>query len=361
MPWILKGSIKGPKGSSVRGQIGLTGLTGKEGRRGQDAPTIIDIKIVVVTKTRFYFVYSFSDGTSISSNTIELPEGEKIIQSYYSIGGGSSSGGGTSTPLEVQKDGIILGNAEKMDFTGDNVNVAWDAIENKTTISVDKLLTKDEGLDLGPTDTIDFKGPGVVATYADGVTTVQIDAVGGGSLTVLDEGTEISNSVTDINFVGDSVKVTAQTVLSQWDTLSDVTSMGDYIAGNPTFINVEVTAPSKFTFDKEASERIEKFELVRMDTQTTVSVGSLNDYSSAKVTAIALNGGNPGALITGLIFGVLDDVIFDFPINEPLFLQADGTIGLTAPSASGEFITKIGYSLGTGSIFITITDPIEIL
>jgi len=325
MPWVLKGNIKGPKGSSIRGPIGLPGLSGRDGIgiNGEDAPKIVDIQIEVVSSDRFYFVFYFDNGTKIESNTINLPNGKTIIQSYYSAGGGSSSGT-TGTTLEIQKDGVVLGTAEKLDFVGSNIDVVWDGLQNKATISV-------------------------------------TGSAGPGSLTIHDEGVEISDNVTDINFTGSAVKITSPTVMSQWAKLSDVTSMEDYITGDPTYVTVEIKDPSKFSFDKEASEPVVKLECIRMDSQTTVRTATNDTYTNAKVTAVALNSGNTGALITCLLFGILEDPSFNFPMNEPLFLQDNGTIGITAPTTVGKFITDIGYSLGTGAIFINIKNPIEIL
>jgi len=103
------------------------------------------------------------------------------------------------------------------------------------------------------------------------------------------------------------------------------------------------------------------WSLIRLETSSTVSKATIDSYTNAKVIGIALNDGVMGEKIRILLFGVAEDASFTFAINEPLFLQSDSTIGLTAPIASGEFITEVGQSLGTGSIFINVSNPIEIL
>jgi len=279
--WVVKGNIKGPQGLSIRGVPGVQGLTGRPGINGldgKDAPTIVDVELEVVNKDMIYFIFTLSDGKKLETNTVTIPSMKAVLQSYYSIG---SSGGGTSVPLEIQKDGAVLGNAEKIDFVGANIDVTWSEIDKKATVSV-------------------------------------TGSAGPGTLTIHDEGIEISDQVTDINFTGSAVKITASTVISQWLKLSDVTSMADYITGYPTYVTVEVSDPSKFSFNKEASEPVVKLECVRMDSQTTVRTATNDTYTNAKVTAIAINSGNTGALITCLLFGILEDNSFNFPINEPL-------------------------------------------
>ena len=122
-----------------------------------------------------------------------------------------------------------------------------------------------------------------------------------------------------------------------------------------------VESAAKLIIERTAAESIVTWDLIRLETSSSVSKATIDSYTNSKVIGIALNDGIIGEKIRILLFGVAEDVGFTFAINEPLFLQSDSSVGLTAPAASGEFITEVGQSLGSGSIFINVSNPIEIL
>jgi hypothetical protein len=54
--------------------------------------------------------------------------------------------------------------------------------------------------------------------------------------------------------------------------------------------------------------------------------------------------------------GIVEDAFFNYSNNEFLFLGINGTITNVAPTSG--FLTRIGYGLGPGAIFLEIEKPI---
>ena len=73
---------------------------------------------------------------------------------------------------------------------------------------------------------------------------------------------------------------------------------------------------------------------------------------------ISIQAGLTGQDIAVLLFGKIEDASFNFPLNEPLFLDLNGVITSTPPTT--DFSVNIGHSLGLGAIFIDIKEPIEL-
>jgi hypothetical protein len=108
-----------------------------------------------------------------------------------------------------------------------------------------------------------------------------------------------------------------------------------------------------------AGEPISALQVVRLDTSSEAYVGDpITSFESASSVGIALNGGGIGTNIDVQNFGILEDAFFTFPTNTPLFLSPTGTITDVAPVAG--YNVQVGQSLGTGSIFINIREPISI-
>lgn len=124
--------------------------------------------------------------------------------------------------------------------------------------------------------------------------------------------------------------------------------------------NIVAASAAKLKISKIASEAIAKFELVKLDSSTHASKATPDTYANAKVIGIALEAVSAGQSFGILLFGVLEDPSFTFTLGEPLFLQNLSTLGETAPTAVGKFVTNVGQSLGSGGIFIDVIDPVEI-
>lgn len=319
-------SLKGRDGKNglngLNGTNGKNGINGSDGQDGLDAPVIIDIQIKEL-RGKFYFVFYLSDGTRIETNSVEKPAVESIIQqTYISKSGGSGS---AATELEIYKDNILLGIADELDFVGDNINVTYDSETKRATISVDEPVIPD---------------PNCVGVY--------------------DEGSEITDCAQTIDFIGDNVQVVGATTLSDWEALSDVTSLANYTVGTNQNVKVVISGQesvAKLGLTKTASENISQFDLVRLVSNNEVAKGSSDSADEAKISGIALNSASAGEDVTFVMFGVVEDNSFNFPLLSKLFLQSNGTLGTTAPSTSGQYVVASGESLGTGAIFIKIEEP----
>lgn len=108
---------------------------------------------------------------------------------------------------------------------------------------------------------------------------------------------------------------------------------------------------------KEASEVISALKCVYLDSETTVAIADKTDNIKAEVFGVAITAGNIGEEVEIVNYGQIDDAFFLFPVNATLFLGTSGTI-TTTPPGDGEVRTIIGKSLGIGSIFVNISEPI---
>jgi hypothetical protein len=123
--WIksLKGEI-GPRGISgvpgISGRDGKDGKDGRDGEDGKDAPRIVDLELDS-NKETFSLTISLDDGSELTSNRVKFPATQ--IANYYSGGTASSGGGsGSSTPTEYFDEGITIGTASKVNFSGAGVS-----------------------------------------------------------------------------------------------------------------------------------------------------------------------------------------------------------------------------------------------
>ena len=314
-------SLKGQDGkdgkngiNGLNGLRGIAGSNGSNGKDGEDAPIIIDIQLKD-ERGKFYFVFYLSDGSRIETKSVTKPAIESIIQNTYVSKSGGSGGG--AAELEIYKDNVLLGIANELDFVGDNITV----------------------------------------DYLDGRATIQVE---GSCLGIYDEGNEVTDCAKTIDFIGDAVEVVSGTVISDWSTLTEVTSMANYTVGNTENVKVVINgleSVSKLGLIKEAAEPINQFDIVRLVSSELVAKGSSNSSSEAKVQGIAMNSGDTGDDINFIMFGVIEDPAFSFPLLAKLFLSTTGTITTTPPIASGQYVVSLGESLGTGAIFIKIEEP----
>lgn len=109
------------------------------------------------------------------------------------------------------------------------------------------------------------------------------------------------------------------------------------------------------------AEDIDKYKLVSATDSTHVGISGPTTLTEATVLGITQVAGitNDEKRIT--IMGITEDPSFTWAVNTPLFLSPSGDITDTPTSTVGEFVTQIGYSLGSGAIFVSISEPMEIL
>jgi len=120
----------------------------------------------------------------------------------------------------------------------------------------------------------------------------------------------------------------------------------------------EAAGVPRLTDKRICGETISALKLITAQDNTNVLLSDNDLYVNAKVLGISLTAGNIGDEIDVLLFGKHEDAAFNFTLNEPLFLSANGVITETPPSTN--FSTTIGHSLGAGAIFINIKEPIQL-
>jgi len=119
---------QGPRGvpgaMGVRGLPGRPGIDGRDGREGidgKDAPFVTDITLEEFPlRNEIAFVFHFSDGTSITTESVKLPQHTNI----YAGGGGGGGGGSGGGIVPVEDDGVeIVAEPSALNFTGAGVTV----------------------------------------------------------------------------------------------------------------------------------------------------------------------------------------------------------------------------------------------
>ena len=113
----------------------------------------------------------------------------------------------------------------------------------------------------------------------------------------------------------------------------------------------------RLVFRKVADEPISALRLVYLTSDTNVSLADNLAFNTSLVAGIAISTALTGGEVEIVAQGIVKDPFFSFPLNDILFLGLNGNI-TNIPPTSG-FSTIIGKSLGAGSIFINIEQPIE--
>ena len=305
--------------NGLRGRPGVSGLNGrngKDGYSGKDAAEIIEVEVELVNDEMYFIIY-FSDGTKIETNSVALPSITKVISSC--VAAYVSSDGGT---LKILKDGILLGESEELDFQGDNINVEYDPIAKKSTVTVNEKC-----------------------------------------ISISDEGDQIVSCLNNINFEGDTVEVISGTKMSDWSSLEIVDPIGSWEspdAGNVTVKIETVESVKRLGDSRICSENITAGKIVTAISGESVALGQCMVKEKARILGIALESGSVGDSIQILFFGNDKNVSYSFPLNAGLFLGYDGSFDVSYP-VGANFITEVGSSNGTGSIFINIKSPVEVL
>lgn len=133
----------------------------------------------------------------------------------------------------------------------------------------------------------------------------------------------------------------------------------------PTYeVTISAALPSvpgaeRLTETRTANETISALQLVTAISDTHIEVAEPDTYNNATALGVALGAGTIGQQVPILLFGKLEDPLFTFPVNDPLFLHPSGLISNIAPALPTEsFSTMVGFSLGSGAIFVNIERPI---
>ena len=106
---------------------------------------------------------------------------------------------------------------------------------------------------------------------------------------------------------------------------------------------------------------VSKYDPVSLLTATEVITSNVDTKDKATVFGVALHDAGVGEEVRILIFGMISDPVFTFPLNIPLFQSALGPISSQATTIVGEFFCEIGKSNGVGSILVKPTLPVEVV
>lgn len=118
----------------------------------------------------------------------------------------------------------------------------------------------------------------------------------------------------------------------------------------------------KLAIERLSDQGISALKVVRLTSDTTVDIADSSLTYVDSITAGIATSTTTGAGQTIFVqtYGVLEDAFFVFPLNDLLYLGANGIVTNVVPSTgSGDtHRVVIGKSLGTGAIFINIEEPI---
>lgn len=167
----------------------------------------------------------------------------------------------------------------------------------------------------------------------------------------------VLDSVVEVNAPVSEVAVSEQTV--QIDIITPAPFTIEVV--EKVLCDLEGVDIPQLSITKTYSEAISALQLVTATSNTEVGIADVTSLTEATVLGIALTGGIALVQEQITILGVVEDPSFTYPVNTPLFLGVGGAITDTPPTTVGEFVTQIGYSLGTGAIFVSISEPAEII
>ena len=104
---------------------------------------------------------------------------------------------------------------------------------------------------------------------------------------------------------------------------------------------------------------ISALKLVYCDINENVFVADNEDvFDKALVVGMALNAATLGNNVEVLIFGIYEDLSWNWTANDLLFLDTNGNITSVPPIVG--YQTTIGKALSNNSILLNIKDPIEL-
>jgi hypothetical protein len=352
--------------SNIRGMMGPIGPTGGKGRdgingldgyNGKDAPVMTGVEVLEDPwdKNYYYFVFTFSDSSTLKSNSFKLPAALQNI--YYSGGGISGGGGGGKGKLEILDEDESLGETNKLKFIGNGVDIYKDGdiivvnIPGQDQNTTDLIVQKD-GEEIVVTNTLDFIGDGVSVTHENGKAIVEVLSIpGSGDLNIQDEGVEVAQNVKNLNFIGPNVVARLRVPISEWNTLSEVEpSIGRYLGNNPgDTVDVYIELPdSSLLQNIDCLPDVEVGNFVIIDEWDIARNAMANSYLTSNV--IGLVESKSANTKCHIRVGGLSKSIYQNLNPELDYYLSDvdaGKISATVPTTSGHIKLKLGQSFGT--------------
>lgn len=133
---------------------------------------------------------------------------------------------------------------------------------------------------------------------------------------------------------------------------------------NPLTGNLDITNKNtasstdaeKIVMKRDLSANTSALKLVCIDASNQFVVGDPSNYQLSQVVGVTLQAGLAGSLVSAHLFGKLDDPFFTFPLHDSLYLGSNGVVTNIVPIVGHDVL--VGHSLGNGSIFINIQEPL---
>lgn len=159
---------------------------------------------------------------------------------------------------------------------------------------------------------------------------------------------------------------------SSWtldETNNLVIARTEYANGDIKFASIPLSddpntqpAAASLIETKTYNETISALKLVSGVNDTNVEVADpAGTFENATVMGIATLAGLTSDKRPISLFGKVEDLSFNYPVNTPLYLGLNGNITDVPPSLpTFTYSVNVGYSLGTGAVFINIREPIEL-
>ena len=358
--WEKIGNIRGMKGlpglPGLNGRDGRDGARGFDGRDGRDAPVIENVKMESFNK-EFRLVFEMSDGSEHITNYIDFPATvQNIFNSYVASRGGSGGGGGTANPTQYYEDGNLIGEFQKVNFTGNGVSLVdnGDTVEvqvNYTDTNTTELKVEKDGTLITTIDDINFTGAGVTVTEVGGKAVVNIPGGGGAAaIAIEDEGVEVTPTVQRMNFIGPYVTVRQRVPISEWDTMAEVLpNMSDFMGdGSSDIVDVYIDTPdSSVLRDVNCANDVFVGAFVYIDSSEIARNAIASAYGTSNVIGLveSITGTKCNIRVSGIsasIFTGLNPEL-DYFLSD----SVAGTLSAAVPTTSGHIKLKLGQSFGS--------------
>lgn len=321
----------GPQG--IQGLAGRDGKDGRDGRDGKDAPYITDIE-VEVDKNYISFIFQFSDGTELRTREAKIPVNTIYLSPMGFVGGGSSSGGGTSD-FEY-----LFGAVPPVDSLGVNGNIYQDTFTGNQYKKISGTWVLQQNL-VGPQGVSGADG----ADGANGLSAYEVALANG--------------------FVGTEQDWLDSLVGPQGPAGTGGTQVYENV---PCDSSVYVGAVVRLTQLSPVPSVMHDWTLLAMVTQldyteySTVAVNAKADgYQSANAIGVVVN--KPTSTTCDIMVkGVTPEIFISLDVQKEYYLSAnlEGRIvaSFGVPSAAGHVYLKIGKPVSSKKMYVDIGERI---
>lgn len=144
----------------------------------------------------------------------------------------------------------------------------------------------------------------------------------------------------------------------KWNPLTGELNLVSESTGSSGGVADEALSAKVLKVSLIANETVSALKLIYQSSSDYGGLADHRDVSKKDAIGISLTSATVGNQFDVLLFGRVDDLFFNYPVNEQLFLGENGNITSIAPNVGHSVL--IGKGLGSGAIFISIERPIEL-